>query len=152
MLAGHGGQRTSDATNDVAAVAFDVRQCPQLLVHQRARHRHPHRHLPGGPPSLRQLVREFLACLPQHRLQLSRRHSVCEDIDQLREQRNISARQQLLYFRRELEDMRRPRRPWPLSRAPHDAVTLHARDLRTNRAARQSETRRHLVSSQAAAA
>ena len=103
MLPSQCRKRTSDASDDVAAVCFHVRHRTQLLVQHLARRGCSRTEVSSWSFSTRQLVSESLTGLSKHRLQLTSRETVREYIYQLRKERNVSARQQLFHFRREFE-------------------------------------------------
>ena len=67
------------------------------------------------------------------------------DVDQLRQQRNVGARQQLFDFRSQLEHARRSRRTDTAAAASHHAITFHRGDLRPDAARAEPQRRRHVV-------
>jgi hypothetical protein len=142
-------ERTPDAAKADSAVPLDLRHGPKLVVQHLAGDRHPIRHAAHGPPPSGQFSRESPAGLPKQRFELICGQSIGKHGDEVREQRDVGTRQQLLDLGCELEDMGGARGTRSLPRPTHRPVTFHCNDLGANGASGKAQLAGDLVSGQA---
>ncbi len=145
MLASECCQGTADTADNDAAVALDLGQRSEVLIHQLAC---------GGNSRLEpsrdssfsgQLASQSPASPSEQRLYLMCWQCLGEDIDQMGQQRDVRFRQELLDLRCQLVDMGGSRRPWSFPNLAYDPVAFHRCDLNANRALGQAELSRDVL-------
>ena len=151
MLVGDRRERAAGAADhEPTVLARDGRHRTELRVQEFVRGLHTRverrdRVRPNG-----EFTRQALSGVPHHLLHLLGPRALRQHAQQMRQQRNVRARQELFDFRRELEHERRPRRAAFVTRAADESVALHHQQLRPDGIRRQPELRGHLFRSQSA--
>src|SRR5438046_2016295 len=95
-----------------------------------------------------QLIRQAPARASQERFDLAWIQRARYGAQKLDQQGNVGARKESLDFRRQFEDVGRPRRPTSSSDAPHYTVAFHHRELGADSAGGQIQLDRDFVGGQ----